>query len=256
MIVSEIEAAAAVAWPPLESAAFGTWTLSAGDGFSRRRNSAMPTGPLPPDIDRRLSDVASWYAVRGLPTLMRITPLCDPGLDDLLGDRGFSFEAPTLVLTRSLESADMVESAAGIVESPIAGDGWVETELDALGIDEPMVAPWLATITSVPSPARFVTPMDGVRPVGAGLGVVVGGHLGVFEVVVRPEYRRRGHAKQIMTALEAFGVMEGASRAFLQVLEGDDHVIDLYRSLGYELSHRYWYRRADERVAVGDVSGC
>jgi ribosomal protein S18 acetylase RimI-like enzyme len=163
-------------------------------------------------------------------------------VDDILADRGLVLETPTLVMSRSLAS---VESVGGVVESPVATDAWVETETAALGIDRSLVGPWLATIAAVPSPASFVVPTESGEPVGAGFGVVVGGLLGVFEIVVRTEHRRRGHAGSIMAALHRFGMSEGAGSAFLQVLEGDDRAIALYRSLGYEVSHRYWYRRAD-----------
>ena len=241
MTIQSIETAAAVAWPPTESLRLGAWELSAGDGFSRRRNSAVPAGPLPGNLDRRLSDVETWFRVRGLPTLFRITPLCDAAIDDTLAERGYALEAPTLVMSRPIDAVEPIE---GVAESPFATSAWVETELSALGIDRRSVGPWLATIAAVPSPASFVVPDENGEPVGAGFGVVVGTLLGVFEIVVRPEYRRRGHAGRIMAALHRFGVARGAERAFLQVLEDDDRAIALYQSLGYEVSHRYWYRRA------------
>ena len=158
MTVQSIEAAAAVAWPPKESLTLGSWELSAGDGFSRRRNSAVPAGPLPENLERRFSDVGEWYRVRGLPTLYRITPLCDTAVDDVLTDRGLVLEAPTLVMSRSLVATDLVE---GVAESPVVTDTWVETELAALGIDRSSIGPWLAPIAAVPSPASFVVPVDG-----------------------------------------------------------------------------------------------
>ena len=242
MTVQSIEVAAAVAWPPTELLMLGSWKLSAGDGFSRRRNSAVPAGPLPEDLERRFSDVGEWYRVRGLPTLYRITPLCDTAVDDILADRGLVLECPTLVMSRSLEATELVEVVA---ESPVVTDTWVETELAALGIERSSIGPWLGTIATVPSPASFVVALDDGESVGAGFGVVVDALLGVFEIVVRPEYRRRGHAGRLMAALHQFGTRVGAQRAFLQVLEDDKSAIALYRSLGYEVSHRYWYRRAD-----------
>ncbi|MGB5534154.1 MAG: GNAT family N-acetyltransferase [Acidimicrobiia bacterium] len=242
MRIQSIEAAAAAAWPPTESLTLGSWKLSAGDGFSRRRNSAVPAGPLPESLDRRLADVEKWYRVRGLPTLYRITPECDAAVDSILSERGLVFEAPTLVMSRML---DMPESSEGVDWSSVVTDAWVETEIEALGVDRSSIGPWLATIAAVPSPALFVAPIHDGTPAGAGFGVVVDGLLGVFEIVVRPEHRRRGHARRIMAALHRFGASEGASRAFLQVLEDDDRAITLYQSLGYQLSHRYWYRRAD-----------
>ena len=242
MTVQSIEAAAAVAWPPTESLTLGSWRLSAGDGFSRRRNSVVPAGPLPEDLDRRLADVEEWYRVRGLPTLYRITPECDASVDSVLTERGLVFESPTLVMARRL---DVPESVDGVDESPVVTDAWVETEIEALGIDRSSLGPWLATIAVVPSPASFVVSTDEGEPVGSGFGVVIDDLLGVFEIVVRPELRRRGHAGRIMAALHQFGMREGAQRVFLQVLEVDEPAIALYRSLGYEVSHRYHYRRAD-----------
>ncbi|MGB9358453.1 MAG: N-acetyltransferase [Acidimicrobiia bacterium] len=241
MTVPAIEAAAAAAWPATESTTLGSWTLLAGDGFSRRRNSAVPAGPVPDDLERRLDDVAEWYRVRALPTIFRITPLCAPMIDDELAKAGYAVEAPTLVMHRRTERGDAIP---GVLESPVATDDWISAELDALGIDPSQVGPWLATLAKVPGPAAFVSATVAGRPVGAGLGVVVGDHLGVFEVVVDPSHRRQGHATRIMDSLHAFGARGGASTAFLQVLEDDERAIALYRSLGYEVSHRYWYRRS------------
>lgn len=241
MTVAAIEAAAAVAWPAMESATLGAWTLLAGDGFSRRRNSAVPAGPMPVDLERRIADVAEWYRVRALPTLFRINPLCDSDIDDVLADHGFSIEAPTLVMRRSIEAG---QSVRDIVESPVPTNAWISQETDALGIEVSLIGPWLATVARVPGPAVFVTPVAADSPVGAGLGVAVGDYLGVFEVVVDPAHRRQGHATRMMDALHRFGASAGASTAFLQVLEDDNRAMSLYRSLGYEVSHRYWYRRA------------
>ena len=241
MTVETIERAAATAWPPNEWATLGEWHLSAGDGFSRRRNSAVPAGPLPDDLDGRLSEVADWYSARGLDPLYRVTPLCAPAIDDALEQRGFRLEDPVLVMTRSLPEGAM---PGGIAASPMATDDWITTELDALEIDRGLVDPWLAVIRAVPSPASFVTSKSGSEYVGAGFGVVVSGLLGVFEMAVRPDQQRRGHATEMMSALHSFGCGEGAEQAYLQVVEDNDAAVGLYRSMGYEVSHRYWYRRA------------
>ena len=240
MSVEAIEQAAATAWPASEQASMGEWVLSAGRGFSRRRNSAVPAGPRPPDLEKRLADVEAWYNARRLDHLYRITPMCDLEIDRVLAERGFAMEAPTAVLSKPIGATEMPRDVA---TSPFVTDGWISIELDALGIDRSLVGPWLEVIRSVPSPATFVTSMHGMEPVGAAFGVVVGRLLGVFEVAVRPDDRRRGHAKRMMSALHSFGQREGAEHAFLQVEEEDDATVDLYGSIGYEVSHRYWYRR-------------
>lgn len=241
MSIEAIERAAAIAWPAIERTTMGEWVVCAGDGFSRRRNSVVPVGAIPDELEGRLSDVTSWYEARGLDTLYRITPLCDPAIDQMLAARGFAFETPTLVMSRSLQPE---ESPINVAESPIATEDWIAAELSALDIDRSLTGPWLSAIEAVPSPAAFVTVGEGTSTAGAGLGVVIDRLLGVFEVAVHPQHRRRGHARSIMSALHSFGLREGAETVFLQVIEEDDATVSLYQSLGYEISHRYWYRRA------------
>jgi ribosomal protein S18 acetylase RimI-like enzyme len=240
--VESIERVAATAWPTNERTGLGEWILSAGDGFSRRRNSTVPCGPPPGDLERRLADVESWYTVRGLTPLYRITPTCDPTIDGILEDRGYRIESPVVVMTLTIDGAGPVQ---GVADSPVATESWVSTELEALGVDRSLVGQWLATIAVVPPPVSFVTSADGDQTVGAGFGYVGEGLLGVFEVAVRPEYRRRGHAKRLMRALHAFGSENGAGKSFLQVAEDNEAALVLYQSLGYEPLYRYWYRRAD-----------
>lgn len=242
MSIAAIERAASIAWPPLERTTIGEWVLSAGDGFSRRRNSTVPVGPLPDDLDGYLYAVADWYTTRGLDPLYRVTPLCDPAIDEALELRGCGLEDPVLVMMRSLAEDERVDEVA---LSSVVTDNWIAAELEALGIDRLGVDPWLTAIRDVPSPALFVMSKHGSESVGAGFGVIVDDLFGVFEVAVRSDRQRRGHARQMMSALHSFGYRGGAEQAYLQVVEDNEAAVDLYRSMGYEVSHRYWYRRAD-----------
>ena len=219
----------------------GEWVVSAGHGFSRRRNSAVPVGPVPDNLDACLAAVTAWYTERGLPTLYRVTPLCDPAIDTVLNEQGFSIEDPVLVMTRPLP---VDEPPAEIVPLSAPTDDWAAIEFDALGVDRALFSPWLSAIKAVPQLACFAVSMDGLRPVGAGFGALDTRLLGVFEVAVLPDDRRRGYARQMMSALHSFGVRGGAEQAYLQVVEENDAAVNLYRSIGYEVSHRYWYRRA------------
>jgi len=68
--------------------------------------------------------------------------------------------------------------------------------------------------------------------------------LGIFEIAVLPDEQRRGHLRRMLSALHSFGPREGTEQAYLQVVEDNDAADALYRSTGYGVSHRYWYRRA------------
>lgn len=237
--VDAIERAAAIAWPAAETEQLGEWVLSFGSGFSRRRNSAVPSGPLPADPEQRIAKVVSRYLDQGVTPRFRVTSACEPEVDELLESAGFHLEAPTLVLTRPLGDARTTE---GVVTSPTVSESWIAAELAALDVDRSLVDSWIETIRAVPRPAAFATALEGRGAAGAGLGVVVDGLLASFEIAVADQHRRRGHARRLMTALHTFGVSEGAGTAFLQVMESNRPAIALYDALRYETAYRYWYR--------------
>jgi GNAT superfamily N-acetyltransferase len=80
-------------------------------------------------------------------------------------------------------------------------------------------------------------------PVAAGIGVLVDDWLGVFEVVVDPSQRRRGHGRVLLEALHAWAAERAVTRSFLQVVVENRAAVALDKHLGYEEAYRYWYRR-------------
>lgn len=239
--VAQIERAAYRAWPAREAFQYDGWLLRYGDGFSRRINSVAATESSTRPLDEKLGRSRRWYAERGLPLLFRITPGVEEDLDAALDERGFTAEGHTVVMVRSVGPTGTQPPGVGIDESP--SDRWIEAELDLAGVDPVRAADWLAVMRRLPDPAGFALLRTGDVPVAAGVGVVVDGWLGVFEVVVDPDRRRRGHGRLLMEALHAWGFDRGAERSFLQVVVENRAAIGLYEGLGYEEAYRYWYRR-------------
>ena len=51
-----------------------------------------------------------------------------------------------------------------------------------------------------------------------------------------------GYARQICTALLKEGQKKGATKAYLQVVEGNTPARNLYESLGLKFLYTYWFR--------------
>ena len=67
---------------------------------------------------------------------------------------------------------------------------------------------------------------------------LVAGELHINNVAVRPQFRRRGIAAQLLTAALKQGRAEGAVLAFLEVREGNAAAQGLYRRAGFEVTGR------------------
>jgi GNAT superfamily N-acetyltransferase len=73
-------------------------------------------------------------------------------------------------------------------------------------------------------------------PVATSFGVLVNGHVGVFNISTRPPYRRRGYARAATTAVLRDAYTQGARTAFLHCTPAGRGV---YESLDFVTSEEW-----------------
>lgn len=78
--------------------------------------------------------------------------------------------------------------------------------------------------------------------IARGLGVYEEDTLGLYDIHVNREHRRKGLGTAICRALMEEGFQNGAKSAHLQVLASNLEALSLYRSLGFQEIYLYWYR--------------
>ncbi|MFG2358817.1 GNAT family N-acetyltransferase [Streptomyces sp. NPDC048521] len=86
-----------------------------------------------------------------------------------------------------------------------------------------------------PSMRAYVAEEDGV-PVATSFGVLVGDHVGVFNIAVPPEYRRRGYGRAATAAVLRDGYEAGARTAFLHA---SDLGVPLYQTMGFHIAENW-----------------
>ncbi len=93
--------------------------------------------------------------------------------------------------------------------------------------------------------------------IGCGLAVCQGGWVGIFDVVIHPDFRGQGYGKRLMMGLLAWGFQQGARHSYLQVMKNNDPALCLYARLGFEEAYVYWYRvkRTDRQAQPSFQSG-
>jgi N-acetylglutamate synthase len=235
-----LEVVAARGWPAPETAGLGGWLLRAGEGWTRRANSALLAGdpgvPLPEALDR----VRAWYAERGLTPRLAIPLPALADVDRAAAGLGWVGEIACDVLTAPVTPAP---PDPGVRLAPEPDAGWTATYRART------VPPVGVQILTAPEAVAFGSIVDGGRTVAIGRGVVVDGWLGVAAMEVLPEHRRRGLASRMLRGLLAWGAGRGATRCYLQVESGNKPAIALYTGLGFTRHHRYrnraWTRRDD-----------
>jgi GNAT superfamily N-acetyltransferase len=74
------------------------------------------------------------------------------------------------------------------------------------------------------------------------IGAVQGDHMGLFDVLVMPEARRRGLARKVTESLYAWAWGHGARFAYLQVVATNQAAMPLYALQGFRAVYAYEYR--------------
>jgi ribosomal protein S18 acetylase RimI-like enzyme len=235
----------AAAWPAPYTERLGGWLLRYAAGVTKRANSVLPLGD-PGDLGPAIEGAESFYAARGLPTAFSIGDGALPGLDGVLGARGYEVVDPTLVMTADLPAPATPPTAATAV---------TPAEHAGASIDDHPSPEWLDLWRSVDGrygdrldvagqiltgvPASYVLLADGQA---VGRGVAQGEWYGIYCMAVAPAARRRGLGRAVLRTLLTAAPRKGARRAYLIVLEHNAAARRLYEQEGFHVAGRYHYR--------------
>jgi GNAT superfamily N-acetyltransferase len=101
----------------------------------------------------------------------------------------------------------------------------------------------------VDGPHAYVTVFAAGQPVGIGRVAADSGWTGVFSMATIPKMRRRGIARQVLSAMASWADTQNAPQLYLQVEQSNEAARRLYEAAGFRQVATYHYRtQADERT--------
>jgi ribosomal protein S18 acetylase RimI-like enzyme len=227
-----------------EQMLYDGWLLRWADAKAKRARSVNLIGPSMGDLEEKLAFCRDFYRRQGQPLIFRMTSVApDPLLDQALTQRGYTVFSTTAVM-----SAPIAAVAATDASAPLRLE-YADTALfasvtgDLRAYAPEHVREHQQRLAAIAVPCARIIARDGAgRPVGAGMAVVDGELLGIFDVVVDESQRRRGYARALVNHLIALGRQDGAHTAYLQVEFTNVAARTLYHSLGFGDRYEYWYR--------------
>jgi ribosomal protein S18 acetylase RimI-like enzyme len=237
--VRAVERATLSAVPAPRTAFEGGFVLRSFEGGTGRANSAYPLDPAPdPALAERIGRIEGFYRRAGFTPRFRSTPLDPPGMAAALTARGYRAHDESQVIGGPLGAA--------------FGD-----DPDCVALDGPSEA-WMAVVATaehqVPARQREKQRMPGLLgvpaawmllhhegvPAATAFVTADGALAGLFDLGVRPEFRRRGLGRRVMRAAGAWAAARGACFAYAQVSCANHASLALNAGLG--LTERYRYR--------------
>lgn len=234
--VRRLERLAFRGWPALEARDIEGWHLRFAGGYTKRANSINALG-IEPSTD--IEAVEAPFRARDMRPVWRLTPLAPVGMADLLEERGYEAIERSLLQRCPLHTGFRADPAVEIAPSP--SDSW----LGAFATHSPVRAEHRETMRrmlhAIAQPAGFAFVQQEGRPMAMAIGAVEGDHMGLFDVLVMPEARRRGLARRVTESLYAWAWAKGARFAYLQVVATNAAAMPLYAAQGYRTVYEYEY---------------
>ena len=243
----EAERRAVDFWPPGERRQLGEWLLRASDGFSARGNSALLAGQ--PDLpwDDAVAEVRRFYAERGLPAWAQVMDGSSTRTRlEVLGwaaarpgDQGVAFQVGGVAAARRLLRPLLPVDPPAVTEASRPDAAWLADDQRALTAGDAALR-----VLTGPSDVTFVA----VRREGtvlakgrAALSTRSDVWVGLTDLWVAPEHRRRALGALVVDALLGWAAERGATTVCLQVRRDNVGALAFYDRLGLSTHHTYAY---------------
>lgn len=229
---------------PPETFRIGGWVAGLGRGAVGRLNSVTTFGTRPVDPLEAVETVEHRYRTRGRPVSFRLTEL-DAELDELLWARGYQKSEEVVVMTTTVHppvgNSDLSVDGAAVTSLSAVTPRWIDMYLRLSECPDLRAAEIHESLSSLDQRHSLMS-IDTKAVVAA---VYDTGWVGVFDLTVGTEWRRRGLGRRLTEEALAWGLGCGAEDAYLQVVASNDPATTLYRSLGFAEAYRYWYQIRD-----------
>jgi N-acetylglutamate synthase len=236
---AELERIAALGWRGLEEEWLGDWLLRAGGGFTGRANSVLPLGDPGVPLPDALRAVEDWYGARRLPLTVAVPLPLQADLYPELLARGWrtDYDADVLVADVATLAAQDAGTSETVRIDARPDEAWLSLYHYRGGELPPSAIDVLTNGDTI----GFASVIRDGAVVAVGRGAVAEGWLGLTAIEVAHGVRRQGLGAAVIRALVAWGGVNGARSAYLQVSPENAPALALYARLGFGYHHRYVY---------------
>jgi len=237
-----LEQIAMNAWPAYKTQVYDGWIMRFTNGVTRRSNSINPLFEGKLELANKITFCENIYKTQNLPPTYKLTPaVCPSELDEELNKRGYTTNAQTSLQVVATENFILPDEDIFSVNNTITNT-WLKNSLELNEYRPELFNDYKTIFSGIINSACFIEICIEGKIIGSAMAVVEQEYVGLFDIVIANEYRKKGYATKLVTYLISWGKSQGAKQAYLQVMLNNQSALALYKKMGFTELYQYWYR--------------
>jgi len=231
------------AWPAKTYIFLNGWILRLSEGVTKRANSVYPLRYTGKDLLKDIKTVERVYKEKDLPVIFQLPDYFEPkNLQDTLFSLGYGSIDESLVMTAHTEDICAVTNREYTYSTEDkSSDNWFQALARFSGYRSNVLEGHKNILKRIPFSKVFCSARENNEIVGIGLGVIEREYMGIFELSVDFNYRRKGIGQSMVGLLVEWGKLNSAVHVYLQVQGDNVGAISLYKKIGFKECYRYRY---------------
>lgn len=242
-MILRIEELSMNAWPSLQTNHYDGWVLRFSEGYTKRANSINPILSSTLKLEHKIEYCENVYYDKKLPVVYKMTDTCHPkNLDTILESKGYIKIDETSVQVLDLTTYRATDFAGVDIEDDFSLD-WLGSFADCSNIsDQSKIRVMTQMLQNIVGKKICAKINVDHKTVACGFGVIEDSYVGIFDIIVKQEFRGKGYGSDIMQAILKEAKKKKLHKVYLQVVKGNCVAENLYNKLGFKENYRYWYR--------------
>jgi len=231
------------AWPSLQTVLYDGWVIRLSDGYGNRSNSINPIYGSSIEFEEKHEYCDKLFTHHNLQTTYKLTSFKEHEvIEDKLKKMNYQKINETSIQVCELNASSQ-QNYGGIITGDDFSGSWINSVIEFNKIEEKHIPVFKKILSNIAVEKIVVCKEIQNEIAGCGYGAIQGNFVGVFDIVVKENFRGKGYGREIVETILSEASKRGARRSYLQVMINNPVALHLYEKLGYKEIYRYWYRK-------------
>ncbi len=231
------------AWPSLQTILLDGWIIRMADGYTKRANSINPIYSFEKNLDEKMRYCETIFRKNSLPVIYKIVD-CEEQkiIDQKLERAGYEkIDATSVQVCKNIQEVHSYKEAL-VIDKKFT-ENWIHCFYQCSNIKDKKTMENIENmLRNIRHDIVSVYKTENGMFAGCGYGVIEKGFVGLFDIIVKEEYRKKGYGTDIVKTILSEAKEHGAKNAYLAVVNDNIAAKSIYEKIGFKETYTYWYR--------------